>query len=73
MERAIREQLVAYCAAGRPVVLATVLDDYGLEHMQELGHSNTCVNRVVVDDGRARAELQNCTAHLASAEASASA
>jgi len=55
------------------VLLATVLDDYGLEHMQELGHSNTCVNRVVVDDGRARAELQNCTAHLASAEASASA
>lgn len=55
------------------VLLATILDDYGLEHMQELGHSNTCVNRVVVDDGRARAELQDCTAHLTSAEASASA
>ena len=55
------------------VLLATILDDYGLEHMQELGHSNTCVNRVVVDDGRARAELQNCTAHLSPAEASASA
>ena len=52
------------------VLLATVLDDYGLEHMQELGHSNTCVNRVVVDDGRARADLQNCTAHLSSVEAS---
>jgi probable phosphoglycerate mutase len=55
------------------VLLATILDDYGLEHMQELGHSNTCVNRVVVEDGRAQAELQNCTAHLSSAEASASA
>ena len=54
------------------VLLATILDDYGLEHMQELGHSNTCVNRVVVEDGRAQAELQNCTAHLSSAEASAS-
>jgi len=52
------------------VLLATILDDYGLEHMQELGHSNTCVNRVVVDDGRARADLQNCTAHLSSVEAS---
>lgn len=52
------------------VLLATLLDDYGLEHMSKLGHSNTCVNRVVVEeDGRARAELQNCTAHLSSAEA----
>lgn len=49
------------------VLLATLLDDYGLEHMSDLGHSNTCVNRVVVEaDGQARAELQNCTAHLAS-------
>jgi probable phosphoglycerate mutase len=55
------------------VLLATLLDDYGLEDMQELGHSNTCVNRVVVEDGQARAELQNCTAHLSSVEASASA
>ena len=52
------------------VLLATLLDDYGLEHMQDLGHSNTCVNRVVVDGGRARADLQNCTAHLSSVEAS---
>ena len=50
------------------VLLATILDDYGLKHMQELGHSNTCVNRVVVEDGRAWADLQNCTAHLSSAE-----
>lgn len=53
------------------VLLATILDDYGLEHMQELGHSNTCVNRVVVEEGRTWADLQNCTAHLSSAETSA--
>jgi probable phosphoglycerate mutase len=53
------------------VLLATILDDYGLKHMQELGHSNTCVNRVVVEEGRAWADLQNCTAHLSSAEMSA--
>ena len=52
------------------VLLATILDDYGLKHMQELGHSNTCVNRVVVEEGRAWADLQNCTAHLSSAEMS---
>lgn len=54
------------------VLLATALHDYGLEDMQELDHSNTCVNRVVVEDGRARADLQNCTAHLSSVEAPAS-
>ena len=53
------------------VLLATILDDYGLKHMQELGHSNTCVNRVVVEEGRTWADLQNCTAHLSSAETSA--
>ncbi len=52
------------------VLLATFLDDHGLEDMQALGHSNTCVNRVVCEDGRAWAELQNCTAHLSSAEVS---
>lgn len=48
------------------VLLATLLEDYGLEHMQELGHSNTCVNRVVYENGRAWADLLNCTAHLSS-------
>lgn len=46
------------------VLLATILDEYGLEHMPELEHSNTCVNRVVYEDGRFQAELLNCTAHL---------
>lgn len=50
------------------VLLATLLDNYGLQHMQELGHSNTCVNRVTYEEGRARADLLNCTAHLSSEE-----
>lgn len=48
------------------VLLATILHGYGLEHMQELGHSNTCVNRVVYEEGRFRADLLNCTTHLSS-------
>jgi probable phosphoglycerate mutase len=55
------------------VLLATLLDAYSLEHMSDLGHSNTCVNRVVWEDGRARADLLNCTAHLPANEAPASA
>lgn len=50
------------------VLLATVLDDYGLEHMSDLDHSNTCVNRVVWNGERARADLLNCTAHLLDTE-----
>ncbi|WP_263786490.1 histidine phosphatase family protein [Salinibacter grassmerensis] len=46
------------------VLLATLLDAYGLEHMPDLDHSNTCVNHVVYEEGRARAERLNCTAHL---------
>lgn len=46
------------------VMLATILDAYGLEHMPELEHSNTCVNRIVRDNGTFRADFLNCTAHL---------
>lgn len=53
------------------VLLATFLPDYGLEHMQAFDHSNTCVNRVVYENGWARTDLLNCTAHLSSTEASA--
>lgn len=53
------------------VLLATLLPNYGLEHMQAFDHSNTCVNRVIYEDGQARADLLNCTAHLSSVEASA--
>ncbi len=53
------------------VLLATLLDAYGLEHMSELDHSNTCVNQVVYERGQARAERLNCTAHLSGDCASA--
>ncbi|WP_103026307.1 histidine phosphatase family protein [Salinibacter altiplanensis] len=53
------------------VLLATLLDEYGLEHMSQFGHSNTCVNHVVFDEGQTRAERLNCTAHLAGDGASA--
>jgi len=46
------------------VLLASVLEDYGLEHMHELGHANTCVNRLVHTGDTFRADLLNCTAHL---------
>jgi len=52
------------------VLLATFLDGYELTDMAELDHSNTCVNRVAVTEGRYQAELLNCTAHLASGESS---
>ena len=51
------------------VLLASVLDGYGLEQMHELGHSNTCVNRLVHAGDSFRAELLNCTAHLEDAAA----
>lgn len=53
------------------VLLATLLDAYELDDMADLDHSNTCVNRVVWADGRARADLLNCTAHLPADDAAA--
>jgi probable phosphoglycerate mutase len=55
------------------VLLATLLDAYGLEHMPDFDHSNTCVNHVVSRGGRARAERLNCTAHLSGDRVSVSA
>jgi len=46
------------------VLLASVLDDYGLEHMHEFGHANTCVNQLLHTGESFQAELLNCTAHL---------
>ena len=46
------------------VLLASILEGYGLEDMHRLNHSNTCVNRVVYENGQFRADLLNCTAHL---------
>lgn len=46
------------------VLLASLLESYGLEDMHRLDHTNTCVNRMVYADGRFQADLLNCTAHL---------
>jgi len=46
------------------IVLASLLDEYGLARMHELPHSNTAVNRLVHREDTFEAELLNCTAHL---------
>lgn len=46
------------------VLFASVLDGYHLGQMNEFGHDNACVNRVVYRDGSFHAELLNCTCHL---------
>jgi broad specificity phosphatase PhoE len=46
------------------IVLASLLDEYGLARMHELPHSNTAVNRLVHRKDTFEAELLNCTAHL---------
>ena len=46
------------------VLLATLLDDYGLARMHEIAHTNTGVNKVRWRNDRFSIELLNCTAHL---------
>jgi len=46
------------------VLLATLLDDYGLKRMQDIQHANTAVNRILHTGGGYEADLLNCTAHL---------
>ncbi len=53
------------------ILLASILADYSLSDMHRLGHSNTCVNRIVYREGQARADTLNCTAHLSAAPVSA--
>lgn len=48
------------------VLLASVLREYGLERMHEIGHGNTSVNEIVFDDRGCRAETMNCVRHLES-------
>jgi len=52
------------------IILAVLLEEYGLQRMEELGHANTCVNHLVHEDGVFRAELLNCTAHLMDSDGS---
>lgn len=46
------------------IVLASLLDEYGLERMHELPHSNTAVNQLVCRGNTFEAQRLNCTAHL---------
>ena len=63
-------QTVLVVAHGRllRVLLASLLDEYGLARMHEIEHANTSVNRVRCVDGRFEADLLNCTAHLDAVE-----
>ena len=51
------------------ILIATLLEDYGLERMHEVKHTNTAVNRLVCCGDTYTADLLNCTAHLERAEA----
>lgn len=50
------------------VVLASLLDAYGLERMNTIQHANTSVNRLIFSEGRFEADLLNCTVHLEAVE-----
>lgn len=49
------------------IMLATLLEDFGLSRMDEIKHANTGVNHIVCAGGRFEARLLNCTAHLSDA------
>jgi phosphoserine phosphatase len=46
------------------VLLASLLDEYGLHRMHDIHHANTSVNRILYEADAFRAEILNCTAHL---------
>ncbi len=46
------------------VLVATLLEGYGLARMHEIQHANTAVNALTWRAGRCEAGLLNCTAHL---------
>ena len=46
------------------VLLATLLEEYGLARMDDLHHANTGVNQLIFDGNRFKALRLNCTLHL---------
>ncbi|MFQ5572556.1 MAG: histidine phosphatase family protein [Rhodothermales bacterium] len=46
------------------VLLSTLLDEYGLERMHDIEHTNTGVNVLTGSNGCFEARLLNCTTHL---------
>lgn len=63
-------QTVLIVAHGRllRVMLASVLEAYGLARMEEIKHTNTAVNKLVYEDGRFEALVLNDASHLEHAE-----
>lgn len=59
-------QHVLVVAHGRflRILLASLLEEYGVKRMEELTHTNTGVNHLVHDGTRFVAKLLNCTEHL---------
>lgn len=59
-------ETVAIVAHGRTlrVLIASILDEYGLERMNDVEHLNTCVNEFFVEDNVSRAVRLNCVSHL---------
>lgn len=59
---------VAVVAHGRflRIILASILDQYGLPRMEEFDMQNTSFNHLIFSKGRFEAKVLQCTAHLAS-------
>ena len=59
-------QNVLVVAHGRflRILLASLLDEYGIARMEELHHTNTGVNHLIHDGQRFEARTLNCTRHL---------
>ena len=45
------------------ILLASLLQDYGIKRMEELEHSNTGVNYLIHTNGLYQADYLNCTSH----------
>jgi broad specificity phosphatase PhoE len=46
------------------ILLATLLDEFGLKRMEEIKHANTGLNHLVCSSDAIEARLLNCTLHL---------
>jgi broad specificity phosphatase PhoE len=59
-------EVVAVVTHGRflRVLLASLLEEYGLARMQDIQHANTGVNELCWQGGRFYADRLNCTVHL---------
>lgn len=46
------------------IILAAILEEYGLQRMEELSHTNTCVNYLTYENKKFNINYLNCTKHL---------